>query len=89
MLLYLSDDSRSDIAYAVNCHACNMFDPCLSHEKALKQIGRYLKATRDKGLVLNLSDQLKVNAYPDADFTRLYGHKKISKNLYWFSANCF
>ena len=53
-----------------------MFDPRLLHEKALKRIGRYLKATRDKGLMLKPSGLLKVDAYPDADFAGLYGHKK-------------
>ena len=55
-----------------------MFNLHLSHEKALKRIGRYLKATRDKGLVLNPSGQLKVDAYPDADFAGLWGHKKVT-----------
>jgi hypothetical protein len=78
MLLYLSGHSRPDIAYAVNCCARYMFNPHLSHEKALKRIGRYLKANRDKGLVLNPSGQLKVDAYPDADFAGLYGHEKVT-----------
>ena len=55
-----------------------MFNARLSHEEALERIGRYLKATRDKGLVLNPSGQLKVDAYPDADFAGLYGHKKVT-----------
>ena len=78
MLLYLSGHSRPDIAYAVNCCARYMFNPRLSHEKALKRIGRYLKATRDRGLVLRPTGQLKVDAYPDADFAGLYGHEKPS-----------
>ncbi|KAL7481550.1 hypothetical protein ACHAW6_007221 [Cyclotella cf. meneghiniana] len=78
MLLYLSGHLRPDIAYTVNCCACYMFKPCLSHEKALKRIGRYLKATRDKCLVLHSSGQLKVDAYPDADFARLYGYENIT-----------
>ena len=53
-----------------------MFNPRLSHEKALKQIGRYLKATRTRGLVLRPSGGLKVGAYPDVDFARLYRHEK-------------
>ncbi|KAL7475479.1 hypothetical protein ACHAW6_001392 [Cyclotella cf. meneghiniana] len=53
-----------------------MSNPQLLHEKALKRIGRYLKAIRDKGLVLKPSELLKVDAYPDADFTRLYGGEK-------------
>ena len=47
-----------------------MFNPCLSHEKALKCIGWYLKATQEKGLVLNPSKELQVDAYG------LYGYEK-------------
>ena len=53
-----------------------MFNPKLSHKKALKQIGRYLEATRTRGLVLSPSGGLKVDAYPDAEFAGLYGHEK-------------
>ena len=77
-LLYLSGHSRPDIAYAVNCYARYMFIPRLSHEKALKQIGRYLKATRDRGLVMKPTGKLNVDAYPDADFAGLYGYEKPS-----------
>lgn len=78
MLLYLAGHSRPDIAYAVNCCARYMFNPRLSHEQALKRIGRYLKATRDRGLILRPSSNLKIDAFPDADFAGLYGHEKIS-----------
>ncbi len=61
MLLYLAGHSRPDIAYAVNCCACYMFCPKRSHEAALKQIGWYLKATPDRGLVLNPSKELKID----------------------------
>jgi hypothetical protein len=36
MLLYLSDHTHPDIAYAVNCAAQYMFCPKKSHEEALK-----------------------------------------------------
>ncbi len=36
MLLYLSDHTCPDIAYAVNCAAWYMFCPKKSHEEALK-----------------------------------------------------
>jgi len=39
MLLYLSGHTRPDIVYAVNCCARYMFNPKLSHKKALKRIG--------------------------------------------------
>ena len=53
-----------------------MFSPRHSHETALKRIGRYLKATRDRGLILNPnSDICKLDCYPGADFAGMYGHK--------------
>ena len=78
MMLYLAGHSRPDIAYAVNCCARYMFNPRLSHEKALKRIGRYLKATRNKGLILKPTGMLKVDAYPDADFAGLYGYEAVT-----------
>ena len=77
MMLYLSSHSRSDIAYAINCAACYMFCPRHSHELALQMIGRYLKATHSRGLILNPSSNLKIDCYPDADFA-VYGHEKIN-----------
>ena len=86
MLLYLAGHSRPDIAYAVNCAARYMFCPKQSHEKALKRIGRYLKATRERGLILNPNpvndgtggDALQIDSYPDADFAGLYGYEKTT-----------
>ena len=81
MLLYLSGHSRPDITYAVNCCARYMFNPKRSHETALKRIGRYLKLTRDRGLIIDprLHDgTLKIDCYPDADFAGLYGYENAS-----------
>ena len=75
MLLYLSGHTRPDIAYAVNCCARYMFSPRKRHEIALKRIARYLKATRDKGMILNPLKELRVDCYPDADFAGLYGYE--------------
>ena len=73
MLLYLAGHSRPDISYAVSCAARFCFAPRHSHEVGVKMIGRYLLATRDKGLVMNPSDSLDINAYPDADFAGMWG----------------
>ena len=76
MLIYLSGHNRPDIDYAVNCCARYMFYPKHSHETVLKIIGCYLKATRDRGLILNPnSDVCKLDCYPDADFSGMYGHE--------------
>ena len=60
-----------------------MFCSKNSHEEVLKRIGRYLKATRDRGLVLNpicesdgVADVLQIDNYPDADFAGLYGYEE-------------
>ena len=61
MLLYLAGHSCCDIAQAVNCCACYMFQPHLSHEKVMKWIGQHLNATRDRGLILKPSGQLQID----------------------------
>ena len=78
MLLYLSGNSTPDIAYAMNCAACFIFFPGHSHERTLKPIGKYLKATWSRGLILNHLSNLKIDCYPDAYFVGMYGHKIIN-----------
>ncbi len=54
-----------------------MFCPKHSHELALKRIGRYVKQTSERGMIMNPStDICKIDAYPDADFAGMYGHEK-------------
>jgi hypothetical protein len=77
MLLYLSGHSCPDITFAVNCCARYMFCPKYVHELALKQIGRYLKQTPDRGMVMNPSCNVcKIDAYLDVDFAGMYGHEE-------------
>ncbi len=76
MLLYLLGHTRPDITYAVNCCARYMFCPKHSHELALKHIGRYPKNTSPRGMVINPTRELTIDAYPDADFAGMYRHEK-------------
>jgi len=77
MLLYLSGHTRPNITFAVNFCARYMFCPKHPHELALKRIGRYLKQTPDRGMVMNpSSDVCKIDAYLDADFAGMYGHEE-------------
>jgi transposase InsO family protein len=75
MLLYLSGHSRPDIAFAVHQCARYTFNPTKKHVNALKRIGRYLKGTRGKGIILRPSTNLQIECYPDADFAGLYNHE--------------
>ena len=76
MLLYLCGHSRPDIAFAVHQCARYTFEPKRSHEVALLRIGRYLKGTLDKGLILNPTESFSIDCYPDADFAGLWGYEK-------------
>ena len=78
MLQYLANHTRPDITFAVAQCARYTHSPKLQHEQALERIGRYLKATSDKGLVLrpDLSRPLDIDCYVDADFTGLYGYEQ-------------
>ena len=71
MLLYLSH-SRPDISFATHQCASYTHLPKQSHQDALKQIGHYLKGTLKQGLIMNPSDTLKIDCYPDADFAGLW-----------------
>jgi hypothetical protein len=67
-LNYLEKSTRPDLAYAA--HQCARFsqDPRVPHGKAVKWIGRYLKATRDKGIILRPDVTRGFEVYADADF---------------------
>ena len=73
MLLYLSGNSRPDIAFAVNQAARFTHDPKDSHAQAIKRIVRYLIATKDRGLIFRPSLDWKVDCFVDADFCGLWG----------------
>ncbi len=73
MLLYLSGNSRPDIAFAVNQAARFTHDPKASHETAVEHIVRYLQGTKEKGLTFCPTGDWKVDCYVDADFCGLWG----------------
>ena len=65
---YLEKCSRPDISSAV--HQCARFvaDPKVEHGKALKWIGRYLAASRDKGIIYSPNNNKGFEVYVDASF---------------------
>jgi hypothetical protein len=73
MLLYLSTNTRPDIAFAVSQAARFSNDPKESHATAIKTILRYLARTADKGTIIQPVTELLVDCYVDADFAGLYG----------------
>ena len=76
IILYLSGHTCPDIAFSVNCCARCIYFSKYSHEEYLKQNGRYLKLTCDRGLILNPNRELfNIDIYPDAYFSGMYGHE--------------
>jgi hypothetical protein len=75
MLLYLTGHSRPDISFAVHQCARYTFKPTRKHEAALIKIGRYLKGTSDKGLIMTPTDSPCIDTYPDSDFAGLYSYE--------------
>jgi phage-related protein len=50
MLMYLAENTRPDIVYAVHQAARYTHDSRASHAVAIKRIMRYIKGTKDKGI---------------------------------------
>ena len=65
---YLEKCTRPDISYAA--HQCARFteDPRQEHGKAVRWLGRYLKGTRDKGIIFHPIDDKELEVFVDADF---------------------
>lgn len=72
MLLYLSTNTRPDIAFAVSQVARFSTFPKQSHATAVKTIVRYLSRTSDKGMYVLPSKKLRIENYVDADFAGLF-----------------
>ena len=72
MLLYLSSNSRPDIAFAVNQAARFTHCACHSHETAIIRIAKYLKKTRDNGLHINPHNEFNLELHADANFAGLW-----------------
>ena len=68
-LNFLEKSTRPDIAYAV--HQCARFasNPRKSHGDAIIHLAKYLRNTREKGLILSPSAKHGLEVYADADFS--------------------
>ena len=68
MLTYLQGTTRPDISMAV--HQCARFsqDPKLSHERAVKRIGRYLLGTKGRGIMFKPNRKKGLECFVDADY---------------------
>ena len=70
-LNFLEKSTRPDIAYAVHNCARFMENPRENHTAAITDIVRYLKGTRDKGIILHPNKE-EFECFVDADFAGLW-----------------
>jgi hypothetical protein len=71
-LQYLANGTRPDIAHATQSIAHHTLDPGTSHLRAIQRVLRYLRGTKDLGLVYkqqsDKSSPPQLLAYADADY---------------------
>lgn len=80
-LQYLTN-THSNIAYIVNHLSQFLKQPTDVHWQAVKRVIRYLSGTKTMGLLIQLSDQLSIYAYLDADWALNLDDRK------WVAAYC-
>ena len=85
MLNYLVASTRPDCLFAV--HQCARFsaNPKLCHERAVKWIVRYLKGTKEQGLIIKPNVTKGVQCFVDADFAGGYSSETCDEAVSVFS----
>ena len=78
-LNYLEKSTRPDISYAT--HQCARFteNPRKAHAQSVRWLARYLKATRDKGVIMTPNRDKNLEMFVDADFSGNW--KKEESNM--------
>ena len=68
MMTYLQGNRRPEMSMVVHQIARFCNNPMLSHEKAIKRLGRYLSHTRKEGIVYSPDTSKGLECYVDAKF---------------------
>jgi hypothetical protein len=67
-----ASNTRPDISYAVHQAATYFHGTRNSHAIAVKRILRYLKGTKDKGIIFKPNKSNKIDCHVDSDFSGLF-----------------
>ena len=80
-LLFLEKSTGPDSSYAV--HQCARFshDRTREHGEAVKRIGRCLKGTLDKGIIMKLDNSHSLDLHVDADLAGNWDKEVASTDL--------
>ena len=79
-LNFLEKSTRPDLSVSV--HQCARFSeqPKRSHAEAIKRIGHYLLATKDKGLIIRPNELRYFECWVDADFSGIWRPQDASND---------
>src|SRR5882724_3739303 len=78
-LMYVAIQKRPDIAFAVQNLSQYTSQPAPEHWMAVKRVLRYLKGTRDEGILFKRAETLlKLEIFSDTDFANWADAKSIS-----------
>jgi hypothetical protein len=72
MMMYLDNNTRPGIAYAIHQAARFTRHPHQSHAVGVKKMAQYLKQTKLEGMFISPQDSLRVECFVDADFASLF-----------------
>ena len=75
IMLYLESNTRADISFSV--YQCDQFthNTKAFHGTGMESLCRYLKGTKNKGMVLNPYNKMVVDFCSDAYFAGLWGYE--------------
>ena len=83
-LLYLSQWTRPDIAFAVNLLSREASEPSVHAWNGIKRVLRYLHDTKDFRLKLSAQGEPKLTCYTDSDWANLEDRKSVSGSVVKF-----
>ena len=75
----IAQNTRLGISFAVHQCAPYSAKPSALYELTLKCTGRYLLGTKDKGLILHLNHQFKLDMFINANFAGMW-HREYSES---------
>ena len=80
-LIFLAKSTRPDIAYAV--HQCARFsiEPEQSHTDAIIHLARYIRDTKNEGIILDPNKDKSFEVFADADFAGLWDRESAGEDV--------
>lgn len=80
-LNFLEKPTRPDIAYTINQCARFLIKPEQSHADTITHLARYVRDTKEEGIILDPNRNKSFEVFADADFSRLWDKDLAIENV--------